>query len=267
MEDRLLDGELLRENEEIHDLLRRGYRIIQKKSGFRFSIDAVLLAWFAGRVGENDRVIDLGSGTGVIPLLMDARNGAGTYVGLEIDPAMAEMASRSARLNGVEDRVHFFEGDLVTASGSFGKDTFDIVTANPPYMKTGTGKLNPDPMKAAARHEIFCTLRDVIREAAALLRKGGHFYMIHRAERLPEILAELEKHGLAAEKVRPICPAEGKKANLVLISAVKGEGIALRAEEPLYVYDGRGDYTQEIMEIYGIPGDESDSRTERQSSE
>ena len=249
METSLKEGMLL-EDEEATDLLRRGYRILQKKSGFRFGIDAVLLAWFAGAVDSEDRVIDLGSGTGVIPLLMDARNGGGSYLGLEIDPRMAEMASRSARLNGVEGRVRFVEGDLKNASESLGKGIFDVVTANPPYRKAGTGKLSPDPMKAASRHELFCTLEDVVREAAALLRDGGHFYMIHRAERLPEILSEFRRHGLAAEKVRPVCPAKGKEANLVLIGAVKGGDAALRTEEPLYVYDGEGHYTQEILDIY-----------------
>ena len=164
---------MLHEDEEINELLRRGYRIIQKKSGFRFGIDAVLLSWFAGAVGEEEHVIDLGSGTGVIPLLMDARNGRGQYLGLEIDPRMTEMASRSAEINGCTERVHFVTGDLREASKRLGTGSFDVVTANPPYRKTGTGKLSPDPMKAAARHEVLCTLRDVIREAAALLRSGG----------------------------------------------------------------------------------------------
>ena len=249
METSLPRGILL-EDEEVTDLLRRGYRILQKKDGFRFGIDAVLLAWFAGTVRPEDRVIDLGSGTGVIPLLMDARNGCGNYLGLEIDPRMAEMASRSALLNGVEERVRFMEGDLKNVSESLGKGIFDVVTANPPYRKAGTGKMSPDPWKAAARHELLCTLEDVVREAAALLRDGGHFYMIHRAERLPEILSELKRHGFATEKERPVCPAKGKEANLVLIGAVKGEGEALRTEESLYVYDGEGHYTQEILDIY-----------------
>ncbi|MBP5294227.1 MAG: methyltransferase domain-containing protein, partial [Lachnospiraceae bacterium] len=155
-EERFPDG-LQRADEEINDLLRRGYRILQKKSGFRFGIDAVLLAWFAGKVKDSDRVIDLGTGTGVIPLLMDARNGRGQYIGLEIDPVMTEMASRSALMNGCADRVRFSEGDLQNASERVGKGTFDIVTSNPPYWKAGTGKLSPDPMKAAARHEVLCT--------------------------------------------------------------------------------------------------------------
>ena len=241
---------ILQEDEEICDLLRWGYRIIQKKNGFRFGIDAVLLAWFAGTVGPEDRVIDLGSGTGVIPLLMDARNDGGSYLGLEIDPRMTEMASRSALLNGCEGRVHFVTGDLREASERFGKSTFDIVTANPPYRKTGTGKLSPDPMKAAARHEVLCTLEDVVREAAALLTEGGRFYMIHRAERFPEILSELGKHGLKVEKVRAVCPSEEKMANLMLIGAVKGEGTVPESEEPLFVYDKEGHYTQEILDIY-----------------
>ena len=249
MEERLSEM-VLREDEEIHDLLRRGYRILQKKSGFRFGIDAVLLAWFAGPVGPKDRVIDLGSGTGVVPLLMDARNGSGSYTGLEIDPRMTEMASRSALLNHCEDRVRFVTGDLREASGLFGKGCFDIVTANPPYLKAGSGKLNPDPMKAAARHELLCTLEDVVREASALLRDGGRFFMIHRMERFSEILLELEKRGFAIEKVRTVCPSEEKPANLVLTGAVKGKVTVTESEEPLFIYDGEGYYTQEILDIY-----------------
>ena len=249
METSLPRGILL-EDEEVTDLLRRGYRILQKKDGFRFGIDAVLLAWFAGTVGPEDRVIDLGSGTGVIPLLMDARNVCGNYLGLEIDPRMAEMASRSALLNGVEERVRFMEGDLKNASESLGKGIFDIVTSNPPYRKAGTGKMSPDPWKAAARHELLCTLEDVVREAAALLRDGGHFYMIHRYERFPEILLELYKQGLAIEKLRAVCPSEEKMANLILVGAVKGKETVTKSEWPLIVYDGEGHYTQEILDIY-----------------
>ncbi len=253
---------LQKADEEINDLLRRGYRIIQKKSGFRFGIDAVLLAWFAGEVKDNDCAVDLGSGTGVIPLLMDARNGRGQYVGLEIDPGMTEMASRSALMNGCEDRVRFSEGDLRDASERFGKGIFDIVTSNPPYWKAGTGKLSPDPMKAAARHEVLCTLEDVVREASALLKDGGRFYMVHRAERRAEILTLLPFYGLMPLKLLPVCPSPGKEANLLLVSAEKTARTesttapeTVRAgnigeESPLFVYDEQGNYTEEILKIY-----------------
>ena len=260
MEERQFET-FIRPDEELHDLLRRGYRILQKKSGFRFGIDAVLLAWFAGAVSENDRVADLGSGTGVIPLLMDARNDAGQYTGLEIDPRMTEMASRSAEINGCTERFRFVTGDLREASKSLGTGCFDVVTANPPYRKTGTGKLSPDPMKAAARHEVFCTLQDVIREAAALLRDGGRFYMVHRMERKAEILGLLLLYGLAPVRILPVAPGPGKAANLLLVEAEKEEGLLPPSEEmnhtvtwkeesPLYVYDGQGNYTEDILKIY-----------------
>ncbi len=253
MEERHPAEVMLHEDEEINDLLRRGYRILQKKSGFRFGIDAVLLAWFAGEVKDSDRVIDLGSGTGVIPLLMDARNCRGQYIGLEIDPRMTEMASRSALMNGCEDRVHFIHGDLRSASERFGKGCFDKVTSNPPYWKAGTGKLNPDPMKAASRHEVLCTLEDVVWEAAALLREGGHFYLVHRAERRTEILDLLPAFKLTPESLLPVFPFRGREANLILISAEKaahGAFVALREEPPLYIYDGQGNYTEDVLHIY-----------------
>ena len=253
---------LLHEDEEINDLLRRGYRILQKKNGFRFGIDAVLLAWFAGEVTDSDRVIDLGSGTGVIPLLMDARNGRGQYIGLEIDSVMTEMAARSALRNGCEDRVHFIHGDLRSASERFGKGCFDKVTSNPPYWKAGTGKLNPDPMKAASRHEVLCTLEDVVREAAALLKEGGRFYMVHRAERRAEIFRLLPVYALVPRRLLPICPSPGKEANLLLVEAEKTDltghitdpGVnraeAPGEDAPLCVYDGQGNYTEDVLHIY-----------------
>ena len=252
----------IREDEEINDLLRRGYRILQKKSGFRFGIDAVLLAWFAGEVKDSDRVIDLGSGTGVVPLLMDARNGHGQYIGLEIDPVMTEMASRSALMNGCEDRVRFVRGDIREASECFGTGAFDIVTSNPPYWKAGTGKLNPDPMKAAARHEVLCTLRDVVREASALLKEGGRFYMVHRAERKTEILDLLPSFALTPRRLLPICPSPGKEANLLLVAAEKtgltghitypgvNRAEAPGEDAPLCVYDGQGNYSEDVLHIY-----------------
>ena len=262
MEERRPAEMMLHEDEEINDLLRRGYRIIQKKSGFRFGIDAVLLAWFAGAVGEDDRVIDLGTGTGVIPLLMDARNGRGQYLGLEIDPRMTEMASRSTEINGCTERVRSVAGDLREASKSLGTGCFDVVTANPPYRKAGTGKLSPDPMKAAARHEVLCTLRDVVREAAALLRDGGRFFMVHRAERRAEILELLPAYGLSPVRLLPVAPGPGKVPNLLLIAAEKAaqggvlnetcgpQAETFSEDPPLIVYDGTGNYTEEILKIY-----------------
>ena len=175
---------------------------------------------------------------------------------------MTEMASRSAEINGCTERVRFVAGDLREASKSLGTGSFDVVTANPPYRKTGTGKLSPDPMKAAARHEVLCTLRDVIREAAALLRSGGRFFMVHRAERRAEILDLLPAYGFSSIRLLPVAPGPGKDPNLLLIAAEKAaEGGALNEtcgpqaetfseEPPLIVYDGAGNYTEEILKIY-----------------
>ena len=223
-------------DERIDDLGRRGYRIIQNRKKFCFGVDAALLAWFA-KVSEGERVIDLGTGTGIIPILMEARYGTGSYVGLEIQEDMAEMAARSVRLNGLEDRVEMLQGDLRTASGRFGKSSFNVVTANPPYMPAGNGLQNPDPAKAAARHEILCTLDDVVREAALLLPKGGRFYMVHRPARLPGILERMRTYGIAPARLVFVHPSAGKDASMVLIAGTRGGRDILKTEAPVFIYE------------------------------
>ncbi len=239
----------LREGERIDELNRRGYRIIQNPNGFCFGVDAVLLAWFA-EVREGEQVADLGSGTGIVPLLMDARNGCGTYVGVELQEDMAEMAGRSAALNGAESRIRFVSGDLCEASALLGRASFDAVTANPPYIKAGDGILNPDDGRAIARHELLCSLTDVLREGAALLREGGRFYMIHRPERLPEILEGMRAYRLAPSRLLPVCPKPGKDAAMVLISGTKGGHDRLRILPQLTLRAEDGELTAEARAIY-----------------
>jgi len=244
------NGVTIHGGERIDDLGRRGYRVIQNPEKFCFGVDAVLLAWFAEvRTGES--VLDIGTGTGIVPLLMDARYDCGTYTGLDIQPEMIEMANRSCKLNGVTDHIQMVAGDLKETSAIFGKGRFDVVTTNPPYMKAGTGIQNPDISKNIARHEILMTLDDLIRESAKVLKDKGRFYMVHRPSRLPGILEKMSLYHLAPEEIKMVHPSAGKEATMVLVSAVKGGKNMVRVTAPLFIYEGPNTYSQEIKDIYG----------------
>ena len=240
---------LLRENERVDELGRKGYRVIQDPASFCFGIDAVLLSWFA-KAEPGERIIDLGTGSGVFPILMEARYDGGSYVGLEIREDAAERAQRSVELNGLTDRIRIECGDLKEASARFGSGSFDVVTTNPPYVPEGQGLINPDPGKAAAKHELFCTLEDVIRESAALLKQGGRFYMVHRPARLSEILRLFEGYGLQPSRLQFVHSTEDKEAVLLLVSARKGGREQLKVDAPLIVYHADGTYTEQVRKIY-----------------
>lgn len=241
---------MLQEDERIDDLQRNGYRIIQKKKGFCFGMDAVLLSGFA-RVKEGESAIDLGTGTGIIPILLEAKTEGRHFTGLEIQEEVAAMAERSVRLNGLEDRVEIVKGDIREASRLFGKASFDVVTSNPPYMNDSHGLKNPDLPKAIARHEVLCTLEDVAREAALLLKPGGRFYMVHRPHRLAEIISVLKEHRLEPKRMKLVHPFVDKEANMVLLEATRGGRSMMKVEAPIIVYREQGVYTEEIYTIYG----------------
>lgn len=238
------------EGERIDELHRNGYRIIQKKEGFCFGMDAVLLSGFAA-VKEGERALDLGCGTGIIPLLLEAKTRGRHFTGLEIQREMADMAARSVRLNRLQDKIDIIEGDIKEAGRIFGGASFDVVTANPPYMNDSHGLKNPDLPRAIARHEVLCTLQDVVREAAKVLRPGGRFYLVHRPRRLIEIITELAGYGLEPKRLKFVHPFADREAKMVLIEAARGGRSFVRVEKPLIVFRERGIYTDEINEIYG----------------
>ena len=238
------------EDERIDDLQRNGYRIIQKKRGFCFGMDAVLLSGFA-QVKEGEVAVDLGTGTGIIPSLLEAKTKGKHFTGLEIQEEVAEMAGRSVRLNQLENRVDIVRGDIKEASRLFGTASFDVVTSNPPYMNDNHGLKNPELPKAIARHEVFCTLDDVCREASLLLKSGGRFYMVHRPHRLAEIITALKTYKLEPKRMKLVHPFVDKEANMVLIEAVRGGRSMMKVEAPIIVYKEPGVYTQEIYDVYG----------------
>ena len=241
---------LLKENERIDDLQRNHYKIIQDSDRFCFGMDAVLLSGFA-RAKEGDRVLDLGTGTGIIPILMEAKTCAAHLAGLEIQPDSADMARRSVKLNGLEEKIEIVTGDIKEAVSLFGPASFDVVTCNPPYMTEHHGLTNPGAPKAIARHELLCTLEDVISQAGRLLKPGGNFYMVHRPFRLADIFVLLRQYKIEPKRMKLVYPFVDKEPNMVLIEANRGGRPRMTVEKPLIVYKEPGVYTDEIYEVYG----------------
>lgn len=242
--------ELLKDNERIDELQRNGYQIIQHTGKFCFGMDAVLLSGYV-KVKPNGKVLDLGTGTGIIPILIKAKTKAGHITGLEIQEESADMARRSVQLNHLQDSIAIVTGDIKEAGSLLGAASFDVVTCNPPYMIGNHGIVNPDGPKAIARHEILCNLEDVIRETSILLKPGGNFYMVHRPFRLTEIMVKLQQYGLEPKRMRLVYPYVNKEPNMVLIEAKKGGKSRITIEKPLIVYQEENKYTDEIYEVYG----------------
>lgn len=242
--------EILKENERIDDLQRNHYRIIQDPGRFCFGMDAVLLAGFA-KVKPGEKVLDLGTGTGILPILLEARTKGASFTGLEIQPESADMAARSVRLNHLENKVHIVNGDIRKADRLFGAGSYHVVTSNPPYMTDLHGIKNPNEAKAIARHEILCTLEDVVSQAAKLLAPCGRFYLVHRPFRLAEILTCLCSHGLEPKRMRLVHSYEDREPNMVLIEALKGGRSGMTVEKPLIIFEKPGVYRSEIREVYG----------------
>lgn len=241
---------ILKENERIDDLQRKGRRIIQDPERFCFGMDAVLLSGFA-HVKDGAAVLDLGTGTGIIPILLEAKTGAAHLTGLEIQPDSADMARRSVMLNGLEQKIDIVTGDLKEAGSLFDAASFDVVTCNPPYMIGKHGIANSEDAKAIARHEILCTLEDVIAQTARLLKPGGNFYLVHRPFRLVEILVLLHEYKLEPKRMQLVYPFADKEPNMVLIEANRGGKPRMSVEKPLIIYQEPGVYMPEIYDIYG----------------
>ena len=238
----------LKEHERLDDL-QNGYEIIQNTEKFCFGMDAVLLSGFA-RVKPRERVLDLGTGTGIIPILLKAKTPGEHFTGLEIQQECADMAMRSVAYNHLEEQITIQQGDIKEASAIFGRASFDVVTSNPPYMIHSHGLENPHLPKAIARHEIFCTLEDVISEASKVLKVKGRFYLIHRPFRLAEIMGLMMKYHLEPKRMQLVYPFVDREPNLVLLEGVLGGKSRIQVEKPLIVYEKPGVYTQEVLDIY-----------------
>ena len=238
----------LKDRERLDDLEISGLHIIQSPDKFCFGMDAVLLSGFA-YAKKGHRVIDLGTGTGILPLLLWAKTEGEHFTGLEIQEESADMARRSVTGNNIAN-IEIVDGDIKSADKLFKRQSFDVVTSNPPYMINEHGITNPDAPKQIARHEILCTLEDVVKAAAYLLKSNGKFFMVHRPFRLPEVFENLGKYRLEPKRMRLVYPQIDKEPNMVLIEAVKYGKPRLNVEKPLIVYDKDMKYTEEMMRDY-----------------
>lgn len=241
-------------DERIDDLQCHGYKIIQNSKMFCFGMDAVLLANFVN-IKTDSRMMDLGTGTGVIPILMAAKEpqqhlSEPHIIGLEIQESCAEMAARSVSLNDLTHKVRIDNGDIKEVSRNYGKASFDIVTSNPPYIKGNHGLANPEEPKNIARHEILVTLTDVVEAAAYLLKPGGSFYMVHKPFRLAEIFKVMQEQGIEPKRMQLVHPYADKEPNMVLIEGVKGGNPHMKIEPPLIVYKSAGVYTEQLLLTY-----------------
>ncbi len=238
-------------NERLDDLQLDGLKIIQNPDLFCFGIDAVLLSHFA-KANPRDKVMDLCTGNGIIPLLMSALYKPAHIDGIEINPDSASLAKRSVSLNKLDDIISICEGDLLDAVQLFGREQFNVVTVNPPYIKEQTGLTNPDSALAIARHEIKCTLEDVIRTSSSLLKLKGKLFMVHKAFRLVDIITLMTTYHIEPKRMRFVHSNKKSAPSMVLVEGAKGGGRELKIEPPLFVYDEDGNYTEEIYEIYGM---------------
>lgn len=240
----------LLENERIDDLEYKNLKIIQNEKGFCFGIDSVLLSDFAKGVKKNSTVLDIGTGTGIISILLSAKTQVKKIYGVEIQEEVANMAKRSVSLNNLDERIEIINANIKDIFRILEPNKIDCIVTNPPYMKLNTGKVNDEKKKLISRHEIECTLEDIIQISYKLLKSNGEFYMVHRAERIVDILYNLRKYKLEPKILRFIQPKENKEPNLILIKAVKNAENQLTLEKPLIVYNNDGSYTDEILEIY-----------------
>ena len=245
-----MDESILLPGERFDDLQRNGYKIIQNPQKFCFGMDAVLLSGFA-RVKKAERVIDLGTGTGIIPILLEAKTPGEHFTGLEIQPESADMAARSVRYNGLEDRISIVTGDIKDAANLFGASSFDVVTSNPPYMTKEHGLVNDADAKTIARHEVLCSLEDLISQTAKLLKPNGRCYFVHRPFRLVEILSMMSAYQVEPKRIQFVYPYVDKEPNMVLLEACRGGRSRMTVEKPLIVYKKPGVYMDEIYDIYG----------------
>lgn len=244
----------LLENERIDDLQYKGLKLIQNKAGFCFGVDSVLLSDFAKGIKKNTIVVDIGTGTGIIGLLLCKKTELKKIYGIEIQREVAEMAKRSIALNNLSDKFEIINTDINDIFAFLEPNSIDSIVTNPPYKKVNTGVINEAEKQMISRHEIKCTLEDIIEKSSKLLKDKGELYMVHRAERLADIMCILRKYRLEPKNIRFVHSKIGEKPNLILVKAVKFANEFLKIDKPLVIYDENGEYTQEINDIYGRNG-------------
>ena len=240
----------LKENERIDDLEFKGLKIIQNEKGFCFGMDSVLLSDFAKNMKNNSTVLDLGTGTGIIPILLCGKTNLKKVVGIEIQKDVANMAKRSSQLNNLQDRFEVVNTNIIDLKNIYEKQSFDVIVTNPPYKKENTRITNENEAKLISRHEITANLEDFISISKDLLKDKGEFYMVHRPERLVDILSLMRKYKIEPKILKFVSPNKNKEPNLILVKGIKNANSFLKIEKNLYVYNEDGKYTNEILKIY-----------------
>ena len=242
----------IRENERIDDLQYKGLKIIQNNDGFCFGIDSVLLSDFAKNIKANSKVVDLGTGSGVIGLLLCKKTRLKEIVGVEIQEDVAEMAKRSIKLNGLEDKFKICKVDInrIFEENLLSKNRYDVVVMNPPYKEVGTGKTNEDEKKLISRHEVKATLSDFIAVSSELLKDKGELYLVHKPERIVDIMCKMREKKIEPKEIRVVYPNKNAGASIILIKGVKGGRKFLKIDKPLCIYEKNGEYTEQIKDIY-----------------
>ena len=240
----------LRDNERIDDLEINNFKIIQNNDWFCFGMDSVLLSDFAKNIKDNSMVLDLGTGTGIISILLCAKTKLSKVIGVDIQDTVCEMAKRTINLNNLQDRFEVVCKDILDLKELYSKNTFDVIVTNPPYKMRNTGIENTNEQKLISRNEISAGLDDFIKISFDLLKDKGEFYMVHRPERLTDILYLMRKYRVEPKKIRFVFSNKNQKPKLVLIKGVKNAKSFLSIEPNLYIYDENGEYTDEILKIY-----------------
>lgn len=240
----------LDQNERIDDLEFKNLKIIQNKDGFCFGMDSVLLSDFAKNIKKDSIVLDLGTGTGIIPTLLCGKTNLKKVIGVEIQEEVAKMARKSILLNNLENKFEIINENIINLNKIFEKNYFDVIVTNPPYKKMNTGIINENEKKLISRHELTATLEDFIKIVKDLLKDKGEFYMVHRPERLVDILSLMRKYKIEPKLIRFVCPNKNKEPNLILIKGIKNAKPFLKIEKNLYIYELDGNYTDELKKIY-----------------
>ena len=244
----------LKENERIDDLEYKDLKIIQNKKGFCFGIDSILLSDYAKNIKKNSIVVDIGTGSGIISLLLCKKTKLKKIYGIEIQKDVAEMAKRSIEINNLQGKFEIINENIKNVFNYLEPNIFDAIVTNPPYKKINTGIINEEKNKLISRHEVECNLEDIIKTSYKLLKSYGEFYMVHRAERIVDIMYYLRKYKLEPKNIRFVHSKINEKPKLILIRAVKNAGDFLKIDEPLIIYNEKGEYTKEILKIYGYRG-------------
>lgn len=244
----------IKENERIDDLQYKDLKIIQETDGFCFGIDSILLSDFAKNIKKNSKVADLGTGTGIIGLLLCKKTNLAEMTGIEIQEDVANMAERSIKLNNLEEKFRIINSNIneIFSKKLLEKNVFDVVVMNPPYKEVGTGEINENEKKLISRHEIKANLSDFIKTASGLLKDKGELYIVHKPERMPDIIQKLRENKIEPKELRVVYSNKNSEASLILIKAVKGGKKFLKIDRPLYIYNESGQYSDEIKKIYNV---------------